>query len=32
MSVHRLRVQGVDAPIVLDNEDHVAIPNVAIGT
>jgi hypothetical protein len=26
-----VRVDGVDAPIVLTNEDHVPIPNAAIG-
>ena len=26
-----VRVEGVDAPIVLTNEDHVPIPNAAIG-
>lgn len=26
-----VRIDGVDAPIVLKNEDHVSIPNAAIG-
>ncbi|RUW67141.1 cytochrome c oxidase assembly factor Coa1 family protein, partial [Mesorhizobium sp. M1E.F.Ca.ET.063.01.1.1] len=26
-----VRIDGVDAPIVLKNEDHVPIPNAAIG-